>query len=214
MSVEISTAYLLSVERGELEPAELWDAIGEQQLTDWEAEWVPELFKALQRLRRVGVPRRFWPQSRHWDWRRKTESLQGLLAHPGFSLMCAGMTQGMMLIDVVSKRCRLKSQQGKNLVYVEYLENAPWNRKELLFDPPRYRGVGVLLMRAAIESSLEAGFKGRIGLHSLPQSNRFYANTCGMTDMGADADPQYHPMHYFEMTPEQAEVFIARGKRL
>ena len=214
MSTEVSPAYLLNVERGEVEPAELWHAIGEGQLTDWEAEWVPELFKAMQRLRRTGVPRRFWPQSRHWDWRRKTESLQGFLAHPGFSLMCAGMTQGMMLIDNVNKRCRLQSQKGKDLVYVEYLENAPWNRKELLFDPPRYRGVGSLLMRAAIESSYEAGFKGRVGLHSLPQSNQFYANTCGMTDMGADSDPKYHPMHYFEMTSEQAEVFIARGKRL
>ncbi len=92
---------------------------------------------------------------------------------------------------------------------MEYLENAPWNRKELLFDPPRYRGVGTILIGAAIDLSKSEGFKGRLGLHSLPQSNRFYANTCGMTDMGVDAS--YQNLSYFEMTPEQAEAFIEKG---
>ena len=104
-----------------------------------------------------------------------------------------------MIVDNTTKRCRLADQAGKNLVYVEFVENAPWNRKEL-FDPPRYRGIGTLLMRAAIEASRQEGFKGRIGLHSLPQADAFYAKTCGMTDLGADPDPHYSPMHYFEMT--------------
>jgi hypothetical protein len=52
-------------------------------------------------------------------------------------------------------------------------------------------------------------FKGRIGLHSLPQANAFYANTCGMTDLGFDQD--YEGLRYFEMTPGQAEAFIAKG---
>jgi hypothetical protein len=70
--------------------------------------------------------------------------------------------------------------------------------------------VGSLLVRAAIELSREEGFKGRIGLHSLPQSNAWYANMCGMTDLGAD--PGYsHQLRYFEMTPEQAEAFLAKG---
>jgi len=210
MSVTISPVFLWNVERGCAEPAELWDAITEQQLADWEAEWVPELLKSIQRLRRAGVPRQSWPQSRHWDWRRKTAALTGLLAHPSFSVVCDGVTQGMMIFDNTTKRCRATSQAGKNLVYVEYVENAPWNRKEL-FDPPRYRGVGTLFIRAAIEASKEEGFKGRIGLHSLPQADAFYAQTCGMTDFGADPDPAYSPMHYFEMTPEQAEAFIAKG---
>ena len=55
-------------------------------------------------------------------------------------------------------------------------------------------------------------FHGRIGLHSLPQANDFYANTCGMTDLGADRD--YNGgLRYFEMTPEQAQAFIAKGER-
>lgn len=211
MTVEISSVFLFDVASNAVVPAELLDAITERQLADWEAEWVPELFKALQKLHRAGVVRAAWPQSRHWNWRRKTEALQGMVSHPGFSLVCGGVTQGMMLVDTTMRRCRIDTQKAKNLVYVEFLENAPWNRRELLFDPPRYRGIGTILMRAAIELSLDLGFKGRVGLHSLPQANAFYANTCGMTDLGIDQDPNYSPMRYFEMTPDQAEAFIAKG---
>ena len=82
MTVTVSRVHLLNVERGQPEAAELWDAITEQQLAAWEGEWVPELFKALQRLRRTGVERRHWPQNRHWNWRKKTERIQGMLASP------------------------------------------------------------------------------------------------------------------------------------
>jgi hypothetical protein len=209
MTVTISSVFLLNVASGEAEAAEVLDAITEKQLADWEGEWLPELFSALRRLNRAGVERKHWPQSRHWDWRKKTAGLQGILANPGFSVVCRGLTQGMMLVDTTTKRCRLEAQKGKNLVYASFVENAPWNRKELLFDPPRYRGVGTVLIRAAIELSREEEFKGRIGLHSLPQSNGFYANVCGMTDLGPDQD--YQGLRYFEMTPEQAKTFMVKG---
>ena len=209
MTVRVRQVHLLNVERGQPEPAELWDAITEQQLTDWENEWVPELLKAIKRLEREGVERRHWPQSSHWDWRKKVETLRGMLASPGFSIVCDGLTQGMMIVDTVKKRCRISSQKGKPLVYVEFVENAPWNRRKLC-DSPRYRGVGSILIRAAVELSEESEFRGRIGLHSLPQANSFYANTCGMTDLGVD--PDYQGLCYFEMTPEQARAFVAKGK--
>lgn len=205
----ITPVHLLNVERNVLEPAELLHAITEQQLADWEGEWIPELFKAVQRLRRAGVERRLWPESRHWNWRAKAAALQGLLAHPGFSVVCANVTQGMMLLDTMTERCRIEAQKGKNLVYVKFVENAPWNRRELV-SLPRYRGVGTTLIRAAIALSKHEEFRGRIGLHSLPQANSFYANTCGMTDLGVDLDPIHQGLRYFEMTPEQAEAFIGK----
>ena len=209
MTVTAAEVHLFNVERGAPEAAKLLDAITEEQLADWEGEWLPELFRGMQRLRRAGVERRHWPQSRHWDWRRKVAALQGMLANPGFCIVCDGMTQGMMIVDTVKRRCRLERQEGQHLVYVEFVENAPWNRAELL-GPPRYRGVGSILLRAAVRLSEEFGFQGRIGLHSLPQANDFYANTCGMTDLGAD--PGYEGLRYFEMTPEQAEAFIEKGR--
>lgn len=209
MTVEVTESYLLNVASGEPEAAELWHAVTEQQLADWEGEWLPELFGAMQRLRRAGVERTNWPQSRHWDWRKKVAVLQGMLANPGFSIVCDGLTQGMMIVDTVKHRGRLDGQRGQHLVYVEFVENAPWNRAEL-FDPPRYRGVGSILIGAAVALSEELEFQGRIGLHSLPQANGFYANTCGMTDLGVD--PDHEGLRYFEMTPDQAQAFIAKGR--
>ncbi|MCY4613178.1 MAG: hypothetical protein OXB94_06120 [Nitrospira sp.] len=174
MTVRVRQVHLLNVERCQPEPAELWDAVTEQQLTDWENEWVPELLKAIERLEREGIESRHWPQSSHWNWRKKVEALRGMLASPGFSIVCDGLTQGMMIVDTVKKRCRIDNQKGKPLVYVEFVENAPWNRRELC-DSPRYRGVGSILMRAAIELSVESEFGGRIGLHSLSQAHDFYA---------------------------------------
>jgi hypothetical protein len=209
VSLKKTPVWLLDMKRQEAVPAELWSAITEQQLADWEALWKPALADALKRLHRAGVPYKQWPQSRHWDWRDKMAEIQGLLANPGFSVMCEGATQGMMILETLRHRCRIEAQKGKNLAYVKYVENAPWNRKELLVDPPTYRGVGSILIRAGIEKSVAEGFKGRIGLHALPQANNFYANTCGMTDLGPDSNDLN--MHYFEMTPEQAEEFIAKG---
>ncbi|SEM04312.1 hypothetical protein SAMN05216382_3167 [Sphingomonas palmae] len=208
MTITVSPVYLFNAVTNEAESAELWDGITEKQLGDWEGEWLPELFKSVQKLHRAGIERRHWPQSRHWNWRKKTEALQGMLAQPGFSIVCNGMTQGMMILDTVMKRCRIEQQKGKELVYVDFVENAPWNRPDL-HDPALYRGVGSVMINAAIAQSKELEFKGRIGLHSLPQANSFYANTCGMSDLGMDAN--YQNLRYFEMTPEQAEAFIAKG---
>lgn len=210
MTITVSLVHLFNAQRGEPEAAELWDGITESQLRDWEGEWTPELYKAVQRLHRMGIDRKHWPQSRHWDWRRKTKALQGMLGMPGFSIVCNGLTQGMMIVDLAMHRCRIAEQKGKNLVYVEFVENAPWNRPELT-NPPTYRGIGSILIRAAIALSQQEEFKGRIGLHSLPQANSFYANTCGMSDLGMD--PDYQGLRYFEMTPEQAEAFIAKGNQ-
>lgn len=204
MTITVSPIILFNIAQGGPEEGELWDGITEKQLIDWEGEWVPELFKAIQKLKRAGVARDSWPQSRHWDWRKKTETLQMMLSYPGFSVVCGGVTQGMMIIDNTTKRSRI--EKNKPIIYIEFIESAPWNRKELLYDPPKYRGIGSILIRAAIEFSIQEEFKGRVGLHSLPQANNFYANTCGMTDMGIDTD--YQSLRYFEMTSDQAEAFL------
>lgn len=206
--MDISPAYLLEIATGQPVAAELWDAITEQQLVHWEDEWMPALRDVVERMKASGVERGLLPQSRHWDWRRKAEAFSGSLANPSFCVVCQGMTQGMMILDTLHK-ARIALQAGRDLIYVEYLENAPWNRRHLPGEPPRFAGVGSLLLRAAVELSREEGFKGRLGLHSLPQSNSWYANSCGMTDLGIDAG--YHNLRYFEMTPEQADAFIAKG---
>ena len=79
-------------------------------------------------------------QSAHWDSRKKTELLGGLLAFPSFAVECAGETQGLMIVNTTDF-CRLECQRGKPVVYVEFLETAPWNRQTLT-SRPRYKRVG------------------------------------------------------------------------
>lgn len=202
--VDVSAIYLIEGGTGAEVEAELRDAIEQAQLDDWERKWQPALLRILMELVKRGVPRRDWPQSYHWDWARKTAEVQGLLAFKGFSVVAQGVTQGLARVDL-TKSAREPSQVGKPLVYLDYVEVAPWNRPEL-GAVPRFRGVGTALVSAVIQLSDEEGFRGRIGLHALPQSEGFYRDRCRMTDFGPDSATQN--LRYFEMTAEQARSFL------
>ncbi len=141
-------------------PATLVTQIGEQQISDWHDYWRPALEETLARLRRnSSVPLARWPQRcAYWNWESKTKQVVGLLAFRGFAITSQGVTQGLMRVDL-NHSARQATQIGKPLVYVEYLEVAPWNRAE--FAKPRYRGVGTALLTAAVDLSLEEGFHGR-----------------------------------------------------
>jgi len=188
--------------------AELRHSIGPQQLTDWEDHWKPATVQLVARLKSAGINRALWPQSLHWDWQKKAQSHDLGLSTPGFCVICDEMTQGLMITNTFGAS-RLKT--NASTVYVDYLEVAPWNRKYFPGDQPRYATVGSALLCAAIATSIDVGFHGRIGLHSLPQSNKWYVN-CGMQDLGPDPDPKTQHLRYFEMTPEAAGAFIAKGR--
>lgn len=202
MTVEISTIYLLDGPTGDGVEAELRDAIKSAQLEDWQTKWQPALLAVLQDLARGGVPIAQWPQSWHWNWQQKTAQVQGLLGFRGFSVVAQGVTQGLAQVDL-TKFAREPSQVGKPLVYLDYLEVAPWNWTGL-GAAPRLRGVGSALITAAVTLSIEEGYKGRIALHSLPQADAFYRKI-GMTDLGPDQ--AYQNLRYFEMTSGQADAF-------
>ncbi|MDE2362149.1 MAG: hypothetical protein KGM42_05675 [Hyphomicrobiales bacterium] len=71
--------------------------------------------------------------------------------------------------------------------------------------------VALALLTGAVARSREAGFKGRLGLHSLPQADSFYRRI-GMIDLGLDS--AYQNLRYFEMTIEQARAFFEQeGER-
>ncbi|MBZ9764802.1 GNAT family N-acetyltransferase [Mesorhizobium sp. CA8] len=182
--------------------AELLDRIDELHLRAVETDWIPQIINHIRQLIDQGQPRQTWPQSWHWNWRDKVDRINGLLAFQTFAIMCEGQLQGLMQMNSARSLCRLPEQAGKHLAYVDYVETAPWNRPNIA-SKPRYRGVGITMIRAAIEHSRDLGFHGRIGLHSLPQSETFYAN-CGMTDLGIDGT--YENLRYFEMTSSQADA--------
>lgn len=70
----------------------------------------------------------------------------------------------------------------------------------------QYGAVGTRLLEAAVRKSLEEGYKGRLALHSLSGSERFYLDVCRMTAVGRDAAKQN--LLWCEFTPEQAERFL------
>jgi hypothetical protein len=182
---------------GHAVPAQLHDTITEQALTDWEANWQP--FTAQIQGRGSASTM----QSSHWDWRGKASVRKGL-ANAGYSITCEGGLQGMMFVENALHRCQLPDQQGKNLIYVEYLESAPWNQKALK-NPPKYAGVGLSLICAAVELSAQEGFRGRIGLHSLPQANGYYTRL-GLADLGLGYG--YANLNYFELSERSARSFL------
>jgi hypothetical protein len=132
----------------------------------------------------------------HWDWRNKADSIE-TGRHMLLAVECRGDVQGLMAVLRAPRSAKLGDGQ---IVYVDYLESAPWNLKNSA-NTPRFIGVGTVLIAEAIRLSLEMLLGGWVGLHSLPQAEAFYAR-CGMTRFGADQ--QYFDLTYFEYTSQQA----------
>jgi hypothetical protein len=145
------------------------------------------------------------PEHVHWVWGDKVKHLGRLISCPTYSIECDGAVQGMLTLVTDGHYCKLPEQVGSPLVYVWFLASAPWNLL-LKPGPDTYHGVGNSLMSVAIQSSIALGFKGRIGLHSLPQAESYYQQM-PMICLGPDNSKQ--GMNYFEMTPDLAKAFIS-----
>jgi hypothetical protein len=79
------------------------------------------------------------------------------------------------------------------LVYVSFLEVAPWNQ---LQSSKRYlKGLGQLLLRLACERSEQLGYGGRIGLHALQSAEGFYKRL----GFNAPICPNEYTEVYFEL---------------
>jgi hypothetical protein len=115
--------------------------------------------------------------------------------------------EGPMIALISGRLARLPPSAREAIVYVDYLEAAPWNTGAYTRSP-RFKGVGTRLLQGAILRSQEEGFGGRVGLHALPQSEGFYAGRCGMQNLGLD--PAYHHLSYFEFTAAAAADFLNR----
>ena len=184
--------------------AEIVYEISRDEVIDIHMDWQPARLEALKTLRGQGKP---WPENWHWDWSRKAENLN-FLAYRCLALECQGRAQGLLMISTIGWRGRGNVQLGKPVLYVEYVESAPWNLAGLV-ESPRFSGVGIALIHAAIQVSAEEGFGGRVGLHSLPQSEPFYRRY--MQEFGMDS-AHAEKLCYFEMTEDQAKDFVERRR--
>ncbi|MFM6010328.1 MAG: hypothetical protein ACKO99_06730 [Dolichospermum sp.] len=93
---------------------------------------------------------------------------------------------------------------GENLVYVSILTVAPWNRIEIN-SLPKYKGIGTNLITFAIIFSMNLGFAGKIGLHSVKKAEDFYKKL-GFIDLGNDIN--YKNYKYLELSADNAELLV------
>lgn len=180
---------LLNRASEKFESADVFQELDDKNFEDFEQLWKP-LFPSPA------------PDS-HWDWVGKARDAVSSMAFETFALECDGDTQGLMLVNLASF-ARLDSQRGRDLVYIELIASAPWNRPTHS-EGAKYKGVGRVLIGTAIRLSIDQGFNGRIGLHSLATSGSWYKDVLRLTDWGYDT---VKGMQYFEMTDEQATAFL------
>jgi hypothetical protein len=181
-------------------PASVIRDFSPSRLADVEAAWKQARELAAEALAQKGQG----GEHGHWDWQNKvwaTESGR----HRLIAIDCLGAVQGLMAV-LTAPRPAVLGNSAEPILYVDYLESAPWNLKGL-HARPQCLGVGTLLIAEAVKLSLESGWCGRVGLHSLPQAEKFYRVHCRMTRIGPDAD--YYDLAYFEYTEEQAAKWLA-----
>lgn len=199
----IATFQLFDNTDGEAKHAELWDSIEPAHRQQLDTEWQVALTALLSR-----TPEGQREESAGWNWFAKLRQRDGKFGTQSFAITCDGMVQAAMILDL-SKASWLPETEGESIVYVDFLQTAPWNWKREWQPTPRYRGLGTIMLRTAIELSRELEFPGWIGLHSLPQSEGFYRKR-GMTEFWRD--PDYECLSYFEMTAAQANALLNPGR--
>jgi hypothetical protein len=151
------------------------------------------------------------PGHHHWSWKWKLqqESKRNSF-YKCFGIIADNEPQGLMLLNYGREYlARLPEQAGQLLIYLAYVESAPWNLREYC-EKPRFGAVGAVLFKAAIEFSNRLGFEGRIGLHALPRVENYYEKRCKMRKCYADQN--YGGLVYFESTPEDSLAFLKEAK--
>jgi hypothetical protein len=181
--------------------ATIYFGLSGRNLDDIRRQWKRAFRARLQELGEVD-------EDRHWRWRVKYELRQSNELTPCFVLEVGTSTEGLLYLVIGSHFCRLTEQAGFPLVYVDLVATAPWNRPHPNGIGQRYAGVGRALLAYAVLHSRALGFEGRIGLHSLPGAEAFYAK---MFMTGPMDDPE-KGLRYFETTPANANnLLLAAG---
>lgn len=175
-------------------------------LIEAEKQWGAIRRKTARKLKRAGKVGEI-PEHCHWDWGRKSLNLE-YLTYRCCGIEYDGKYQGLLMLGLGNKFARLPPEIGRPLVYIDYIESAPWNYAKMV-ETPLYGGIGAVLIRAAVGVSYEEEYQGRIGLHALSQSEKFYRDDCQMVCCGPDLS--YYNLPYYEMTREIATRFTSNS---
>lgn len=199
---------MLNRQTGKEEWATLYVPIADNNVDDFDNEWRPIMDAALAKLTTQSAIEAAQLQDAHWKWREKHQARSNRFDWESFAVECDGLTQGLMFLRTVGF-AREPSQKNLPLVYIDLVSVAPWNRPTLT-KRPKYKGVGPLLLGAALSFSINEGLDGRLGLHSLPQSEGWYRDICKMSEIGPDTAYPGN-LVYFEFTPAQAQAYLTQN---
>jgi hypothetical protein len=214
---KLATFDVVNHERGSVQQLDLVDGVTDDHIAFIQREWTPRLADAKARaivaFFALPLPQQtndawqgklgeFGAPDAHWDWAGIRKSMLGSV-HRMLALLDGDAVEALMRIDL-SKASRIETTAITPLVYVDNLAAAPWNRSQIQVTP-RYKGLGKVLLGAAVAISIDESMDGRSGLHSLVQAEKFYARA-GMQDLGLDAAVE--SLRYFEFTPDAAKKFL------
>lgn len=169
------------------------------RLAEVERSWGPSRDQLADAMARVGQHLESW----HWRWTRKDTTVRAG-EHLLVSVECEGEVQGLMALRTELRAAVITP--GQWVMYVDYIEAAPWNQRAPGVQEPRFLGVGTLLIGEAVRTAAGRSASCRVGLHALPQAEPFYTSRCGMTRIGPD--PGYHNLVYFEYPDGVADVWL------
>lgn len=162
-------------------------SLSPKHVENFASTWQPSLRQASQ-------------ADKYWDWHFNQRLSTTCDNYESYAIECEDRLQGLLALETQQHRSVLTP--GAPLIYIVALSAAPWNRKQLQ-TPPLFRRVGTLLLNFSRIRSLALGYKGRVGLHSLPDAEGFYERRQMMrfdfpTDAYVDDD---EPLAYFEYPP-------------
>jgi hypothetical protein len=109
----------------------------------------------------------------HWEWRKIVGEKRNRPAWECLAVVGPdGGIEGAIVYRIDAKS---RIDENAGAAYVDRLAAAPRNR-HWLAKPPKYQGVGSILLFAAVRHSYSLGLRGRVSLSCLPdeRSRSFY----------------------------------------
>lgn len=131
----------------------------------------------------------------HWEWDTFIDLARAMPQRFAvYVIEAEGELQGMRMLEVS------EDDVATYGTHAFRLSTAPWNR----LPEHRYKGVGSLLVSAAILRSMADGHKGHVHCESLPLAESFHQKN-GMTDI---KDLSIEGLKRFRFTEEAAQSFL------
>lgn len=140
----------------------------------------------------------------HWLWRKIVGSNHAKLTWEALAIQTSGGSIEGAITYRIDAQSRLQS--GEGAVYVDRIATAPRNRPWVV-EPPKYQGIGSVLLLAAVRHSYLLGLGGRVWLSSLPseRTRKFYRDR-GFEVIFQDSDG----MIGFELPAAAAEKWLEK----